>query len=118
MLVLVEGVSDDDDMMMMMMMRWCVVVVSRWGAAGGGGGVKWRVATSGSGDRVDPLRRNLFGFDRKIPPEKFSGGGGRNPVGEGGRRWGGMRGERERVDEDVSGKTEKLSGMSFHIELL
>ncbi|GKF82192.1 hypothetical protein Tco_0243848, partial [Tanacetum coccineum] len=62
---------------------------------------RWRVEESGVGDRVDPLRRTTFGFDRKIPPEKFSGGGGRNPVAEGGRRWGGMRGERERVDKDV-----------------
>ncbi|GJX89279.1 reverse transcriptase domain-containing protein [Tanacetum coccineum] len=44
------------------------------------------------------------GSDRSIDeeyiwssPEKFSGGGGRNPVGEGGRRWGGMRGEGDEV---------------------
>ncbi|GJV62255.1 hypothetical protein Tco_1468355 [Tanacetum coccineum] len=55
------------------------------------------VAESEYGDRVDPVVRTTFGVRRKIPPEKFSGGGGRNPVGEGG-----MRGERERVDEDVS----------------
>ncbi|GJW11974.1 hypothetical protein Tco_1577801, partial [Tanacetum coccineum] len=58
------------------------------------------VAESEYGDRVDPVVRTTFGVRRKIPPEKFSGGGGRNPVGEGGRRWGGMRGEREGVEED------------------
>ncbi|GKB20324.1 hypothetical protein Tco_0854247, partial [Tanacetum coccineum] len=70
-----------------------------WGG-GGSGGVESRVAESEYGDRVDPVVRTTFGARRKIPPEKFSGGGCRNPVGEGGRRWGGMRGERERVDED------------------
>ncbi|GJU43704.1 hypothetical protein Tco_1200970 [Tanacetum coccineum] len=54
------------------------------------------VVESEYGDRVDPVVRTTFGVRRKIPPEKFSGGGGRNPVGESGRRWGGMRGERER----------------------
>ncbi|GJW97082.1 RNA-directed DNA polymerase, eukaryota [Tanacetum coccineum] len=68
----------------------------------------WRVEASEVVGRVDPVVRTIFGFDRKIPPEKFSGGGGRNPVAEGGRRWGGMRGERERVDKDVSGKTERI----------
>ncbi|GJZ61304.1 retrovirus-related pol polyprotein from transposon TNT 1-94 [Tanacetum coccineum] len=35
----------------------------------------WRVAESEYGDRVDPVVRTTFGFDRKNPPEKFSGGG-------------------------------------------
>nr|GEW97613.1 hypothetical protein [Tanacetum cinerariifolium] len=35
----------------------------------------WRVKESGVDDRVDRETRNLFGFARKIPPEKFSGGG-------------------------------------------
>ncbi|GKD60930.1 hypothetical protein Tco_1298439 [Tanacetum coccineum] len=35
----------------------------------------WRVAESGYGDRVDPVMRTTLGVDRKIPPEKFSGGG-------------------------------------------
>ncbi|GJS53079.1 hypothetical protein Tco_0626441 [Tanacetum coccineum] len=34
----------------------------------------WRVAESEYGDRVDPVVRTTFGFDRKNPPEKFSGG--------------------------------------------
>ncbi|GJX97829.1 hypothetical protein Tco_0353627 [Tanacetum coccineum] len=68
----------------------------------------WRVAESGYGDRVDPVVRTTFGVRRKIPPENFSGGGGRNPVGEGGRRWGGMRGERERVDEDAKTVNRKV----------
>nr|GFB76598.1 hypothetical protein [Tanacetum cinerariifolium]GFC79900.1 hypothetical protein [Tanacetum cinerariifolium] len=37
----------------------------------GGSGVRWRVGESGVDDRET---RNLFGFTRKIPPEKFSGG--------------------------------------------
>ncbi|GJW63867.1 retrovirus-related pol polyprotein from transposon TNT 1-94 [Tanacetum coccineum] len=52
---------------------------------GGGGGVgcggttageEGRVRESDLGDWVDPVMRTIFGFDRKIPPEKFSGGGG------------------------------------------
>ncbi|GJZ33208.1 hypothetical protein Tco_0578644, partial [Tanacetum coccineum] len=48
-------------------------------------------------------------------PEKFSGGGRRWP--EVGRRWLPEMGE-ERVFVHVSGKTEKLSEISFHIKLL
>ncbi|GJS59861.1 hypothetical protein Tco_0654645 [Tanacetum coccineum] len=36
----------------------------------------WRVAKSEYGDRVDLVVRTTFGFDRKSPPENFSGGGG------------------------------------------
>ncbi|GJY55574.1 reverse transcriptase domain-containing protein [Tanacetum coccineum] len=37
---------------------------------------RWRVTASGLGDRIDRAKRNIFGFGRKSPPEKFSGGGG------------------------------------------
>ncbi|GKC00822.1 hypothetical protein Tco_0986958 [Tanacetum coccineum] len=63
-------------------------------AESGGEGVEARELTG----RIDPEMRIILGVGRKIPPEKFSGGGSRWPA--------------------VSGKTEKLSGMSFHIELL
>ncbi|GKB44762.1 hypothetical protein Tco_0889704 [Tanacetum coccineum] len=45
---------------------------------------EWRVKESGSGDRVDPVKRNLFGVGRKSPPEKFSGGGATVVAGSGG----------------------------------
>nr|GFA27428.1 uncharacterized mitochondrial protein AtMg00810-like [Tanacetum cinerariifolium] len=50
---------------------------SRGAAAVGCGGFgEWQhVGESGVGDRVDRSKRSLFGFARKIPPEKFSGGG-------------------------------------------
>ncbi|GJZ26560.1 putative reverse transcriptase domain-containing protein [Tanacetum coccineum] len=54
------GVDGDDEMMMVAVVL--VVVVE--------------VAARGGGDRVDRVKRNLFGFSRKSPPEKFSGGGG------------------------------------------
>nr|GFA54593.1 hypothetical protein [Tanacetum cinerariifolium] len=44
---------------------------------------KRRVRESGVDDRVDRETRNLFGFAGKIPPEKFSGGGGWWPAGGG-----------------------------------
>ncbi|GJS83322.1 hypothetical protein Tco_0749863 [Tanacetum coccineum] len=56
------------------------------GCGGDGGGGKWRVRESGSGDRVDPVTRSLFGLRRKMPAGKvfrrrrYSG-----------RRWGGSR---------------------------
>ncbi|GJR30606.1 hypothetical protein Tco_1106838 [Tanacetum coccineum] len=94
----------------------------------GGGGLPWRlwwrrwvVEARGGGDRIDPGRIYLFiilGHAGKSPPEKFSGGGG---VAVAENRWpaggDGMRGERVNW-WGVSGKTEKLSGMSFHIKLL
>ncbi|GJU28738.1 hypothetical protein Tco_1167359 [Tanacetum coccineum] len=106
------------------------------GDVGGGGVIATAVSRGDGGD----------GGSRKIPPEKFSGGGDVVVAGMlageddrrwrqlgGGRRWspenfsgdgsrwpavgkGGERGERSYIS--VSGKTEKLSGMSFHIELL
>nr|GFA13037.1 putative RNA-directed DNA polymerase [Tanacetum cinerariifolium] len=45
-----------------------------------GDGVR-RVRESDMVDRIDPVTMSLFGFAGKIPPEKFSGGGG------GGRLW-------------------------------
>ncbi|GKC49142.1 hypothetical protein Tco_1071887, partial [Tanacetum coccineum] len=39
------------------------------------GGVWWRVEESEVVGRVDPVVRTILGVDRKIPPEKFSGGG-------------------------------------------
>ncbi|GKE49587.1 hypothetical protein Tco_1480845, partial [Tanacetum coccineum] len=45
-------------------------------AVGVVGGDFRRVVESGSGDRIDPVTRSLFGLRRKSPPEKFSGGGG------------------------------------------
>ncbi|GKB08406.1 ribonuclease H-like domain-containing protein, partial [Tanacetum coccineum] len=49
--------------------------------------VAWwrRVEESGCGDRIDPVRRSVFGVGRKSPPEKFSGGGWPER-GDGGRR--------------------------------
>ncbi|GJV57086.1 hypothetical protein Tco_1458091 [Tanacetum coccineum] len=61
------------------------LVVWRWCHGGEWGGSRkgeQRVAVRGIEDRVDPVVRNLFGFGRKSPPEKFSGGG------DGGRRMG------------------------------
>ncbi|GKA07744.1 NETWORKED 1D-like protein [Tanacetum coccineum] len=61
----------------------------------------WRVEASEVVGRVDPVVRTIFGFDRKIPPEKFSGGGGVVVVGIRRRRrwWGGgrIKGEGERM---------------------
>ncbi|GJV95382.1 hypothetical protein Tco_1546959 [Tanacetum coccineum] len=84
------------------------------------GGERRRVEARVCEDRVDPMMRITFGLGRK---KSSGGGGGRNPAGEddrrwseGGRRWG--KGGEGREYKWVSGKTEKLSGMSFHIELL
>ncbi|GKC24757.1 hypothetical protein Tco_1026907, partial [Tanacetum coccineum] len=53
---------------------------------------RWRVMmtwTSGLGDQIDRVTRSIFGFGRKSPPEKFSGGGERRWWPEsGGLRWG------------------------------
>ncbi|GKA20337.1 hypothetical protein Tco_0700326 [Tanacetum coccineum] len=53
-----------------------------------------RMAASGSGDRVDPVVRTIFGFGRNTRRKSFpvaknggGGGGGRNPAGEDDRRW-------------------------------
>ncbi|GJW33897.1 hypothetical protein Tco_0053929 [Tanacetum coccineum] len=121
-------------MMMMMMM---VVLGWRWEWYNDDGGVgeevremglllwlpdgegRRRVEESEISGWIDRLTRSILELAGKIPPEKYSGGGavvtaagdggGRRPV-----KW-----ERERIlKECVSGKTEKLSGMSFHIELL
>ncbi|GKG51272.1 hypothetical protein Tco_0541656, partial [Tanacetum coccineum] len=73
----VGGGDDYDDGVKMMMMAW----------RGDSGWWWWRVEASEVVGRVDPVVRTIFGFDRKIPPEKFSGGGvGRNPAGEDDRR--------------------------------
>ncbi|GJU18187.1 retrovirus-related pol polyprotein from transposon TNT 1-94 [Tanacetum coccineum] len=63
----------------------------------GGGEVMKRVRESGYGDRIDRKMGLVFGVGRKIPPEKFSGGGataaavaGRQPE---------FMGEREEEDE-------------------
>ncbi|GJV17725.1 hypothetical protein Tco_1363048 [Tanacetum coccineum] len=44
------------------------------GGGGGSGGVEERVGESDYGDRVDRVAGIIFGFGRKSPPEKFSGG--------------------------------------------
>ncbi|GKF30623.1 hypothetical protein Tco_0100421, partial [Tanacetum coccineum] len=43
---------------------------------GGGRGVVEAVEARGIVDRIDRVARNLFGFGRKSPPEKFSVDGG------------------------------------------
>ncbi|GJR20600.1 hypothetical protein Tco_0969127 [Tanacetum coccineum] len=78
MAVVVAWVRCDDDGGMMMMMVVGLVGCGCWRE----GGEKWRVAASGSGDRVHRVVGSLFGLAGKIPPENFSGGG------SGGRRWG------------------------------
>ncbi|GJZ18574.1 hypothetical protein Tco_0554697 [Tanacetum coccineum] len=45
---------------------------------------RWRMAASGLGDRIDRVTRSIFGFSRKSPPEKFSGG---SDVVAGGGSW-------------------------------
>ncbi|GJS07550.1 hypothetical protein Tco_0364346 [Tanacetum coccineum] len=70
-----------------------------------GGREKWRVAASGSGDRVDPLMRITFGVRRKNPPEKYSGGGG--VVVAGGGWWPALGKEREEEDDGVIMDTTK-----------
>ncbi|GJZ90995.1 hypothetical protein Tco_0662922 [Tanacetum coccineum] len=76
-----------------------------------------RVEARGRVDWVDPSTRRNVGARRKNPAGKLfrrwrdGGGGGRPAAGVHG-------GERESLEEGVSSKTEKLSGMSFHIELL
>ncbi|GJQ96630.1 putative ribonuclease H-like domain-containing protein [Tanacetum coccineum] len=68
--------EDGDEVVMRMMYR---------DDGGGGSGWRWwRVAESGYGDRVDPVVRTTFGFDRKSPPENFFGGGGVAAVAAGG----------------------------------
>ncbi|GJW74175.1 putative reverse transcriptase domain-containing protein, partial [Tanacetum coccineum] len=101
---------------MMMMVVWVAVMEWREWSRGDGDGVGWhssgvvvvtvgwrwwRVAESEYGDRVDPVVRTTFGFDRKNPPEKFSGGGSA-VVAEIRRRWwrrggGRIMGEGEKV---------------------
>ncbi|GJV44761.1 hypothetical protein Tco_1429297, partial [Tanacetum coccineum] len=49
---------------------WCVGGCRGWLPERGG----WRVAASKLVDRIDPVRRSLFGVGRKTLPEKFSGG--------------------------------------------
>ncbi|GJU37843.1 hypothetical protein Tco_1186197 [Tanacetum coccineum] len=85
------------------------------------GAVRWRVKESDGGDRIDREMGRIFGVGRKSSPENFSGGCG------GGRRWldaagdgdgggwpvAGIHGRGREFCESVSGKTEKLSGMSF-----
>ncbi|GJV38344.1 hypothetical protein Tco_1410821 [Tanacetum coccineum] len=87
-------------MMMMMMVLWW------WGVGRGSfGGGKWRVRESGSGDRVDPVTRSLFGLRRICPPENFSGGGARWPaVGGGGRLNWGRKGELSVAGHGGTGK--------------
>ncbi|GJR06984.1 hypothetical protein Tco_0529968 [Tanacetum coccineum] len=86
MAVVVAWVRCDDDGGMMMMMVVGLVGCGCWRE----GGKKWRVAASGSGDRVHRLvGRSYFGLAGKIPSENFSGGG------SGGRRWGSLAGEDE-----------------------
>ncbi|GJT35804.1 hypothetical protein Tco_0926223 [Tanacetum coccineum] len=87
-------------------------------AAGEEGEGKTRVRASEYDERVDRVTRINFGVRRKSPPEKFSGGGATVVAGSGGGGgWPDTLGERERVI-NVSGKTEKLPGISFHIKLL
>ncbi|GKC52128.1 hypothetical protein Tco_1074873, partial [Tanacetum coccineum] len=79
---------------------WCwlgdedgeVAVAAAVGEEAGCGEGFWRVEARGLGDRVDREMGNLFGFGRKSPPEKFSGGGG---VVADGRRWGRAAGYNE-----------------------
>ncbi|GKC30465.1 hypothetical protein Tco_1037759, partial [Tanacetum coccineum] len=82
---------------------------------GGVGGGESRVRESEGGDRIDRRMGSLFGLRRICPPEKFSGGGEWWPAA------GELAGEDEWEREiciSVSGKTEKLSGISFYIKLL
>ncbi|GKD63594.1 hypothetical protein Tco_1305702 [Tanacetum coccineum] len=82
------------------------------GGVGGSGVVEVARGASGVVDRIDRNDGESFGLRRKNSPENIlaTGDGGRRRLG-GGRRWPDiLEGER------VSGKTEKLSGMSFHIE--
>ncbi|GJZ89441.1 hypothetical protein Tco_0661223 [Tanacetum coccineum] len=51
-------------------------MVGRQRRCGWSGEVMERVRESVHGDRVDRPTRSLFGLAGKIPPEKFSGGGG------------------------------------------
>ncbi|GJU83184.1 hypothetical protein Tco_1285549 [Tanacetum coccineum] len=78
MAVVVAWVRCDDDGGMMMMMVVGLVGCGCWRE----GGEKWRVAASGSGDRVHRVVGSLFGLAGKIPSKNFSDGG------SGGRRWG------------------------------
>ncbi|GJY37873.1 hypothetical protein Tco_0424237 [Tanacetum coccineum] len=91
------------------------VVVAAVGVVGGD---FRRVVESGSGDRIDPVTRSLFGLRRKSPPEKFSGGGG-------GRRLPDMGGREERsslnlmtVDEvdEEEGRVEPIIFQDFSDE--
>ncbi|GJS30254.1 putative ribonuclease H-like domain-containing protein [Tanacetum coccineum] len=71
------------------------------------GGEVRRVKESGVGDRIDPVVRSTFGVSRKIPPEKFSGGGdvvvARMLAGEDDRRWRQLGGGRRWSPENFFG---------------
>ncbi|GKB28102.1 hypothetical protein Tco_0867503, partial [Tanacetum coccineum] len=75
-----------------------MMMVVAWQQRGGDSGEEMeRVRESGYGDRIDRKMGLVFGVGRKIPPEKFSGGGataaavaGRQPE---------FMGEREEEDE-------------------
>ncbi|GKD06501.1 hypothetical protein Tco_1181475, partial [Tanacetum coccineum] len=89
------GVGYDDDDGGGCGMGMAAVVVLWWRRWGGSRRRGRRVAASDLVGRIDRLTRNTFGFGRKSPPEKFSGG----VVVAGIRWWGGGRktwvGERE-----------------------
>ncbi|GJR93655.1 hypothetical protein Tco_0265829 [Tanacetum coccineum] len=93
------------------------------GEDGGGGSGVVEVARGASGvvDRVDRSDGESFGLRRKNPPEKFSGGSAFD--GRGVQAGAGSLG-REVLRSPYSARfpdsalLEKLSGMSFHIELL
>ncbi|GJV26524.1 hypothetical protein Tco_1379219 [Tanacetum coccineum] len=84
-------------------------------AESGGEGVEARELTG----RIDPEMRIILGVGRKNSPEDYSGG--RRAAAMVGEGWPAVeyeRGGREYYKKCVSGKTEKLSGISFYINLL
>ncbi|GKA29738.1 hypothetical protein Tco_0715983 [Tanacetum coccineum] len=115
----------------------CIELVSGSFVECGGGGVgcggtaageEGRVRESDLGDWVDPVTRIIFGVHRKLRRKSFRAVHGWWPecwpekkVGrpswcKWGPAWGNVRHTERGID--VSGKTEKLSGISFYIELL
>ncbi|GJY00534.1 hypothetical protein Tco_0357552 [Tanacetum coccineum] len=97
------GVDGDDEMMMVAVVL--VVVVE--------------VAARGGGDRVDRVKRNLFGFGQKSMPEKFSGcglvvaGGGGWPEEGGCRTW-----ERREGECTNDGVAASFQQSQFHDHML
>ncbi|GJS04748.1 hypothetical protein Tco_0321256 [Tanacetum coccineum] len=78
---------------------------------------RWRVEACEVVGRVDPVVRTILGVDRKIPSGKFSDGGWPEKWAAGGGESSPEIMGREREFMRFVGKM-KLSGLSFHIELL